>query len=160
LIWLAAFLLLSPLTRSLSLLTMSGVGCSTAHNFGGFEEIYNIPMIVSGAAAGVAVGCWTNARVGLHDLFPTILELCGVAPPAAVADSRSFLPLLRSPETEASKFTRGYAEYFGTRFPLCQRIAWDGDLKLVFNGFDCALALLSIAFSFVGSVLRMRQPHL
>ena len=24
-----------------------------------------------------------------------------------------------------------------SRFPLCQRILWDGDLKLVFNGFDC-----------------------
>ena len=25
-----------------------------------------------------------------------------------------------------------------SHFPLCQRILWDGDLKLVFNGFDCA----------------------
>jgi arylsulfatase A-like enzyme len=50
----------------------------TAHNFGGFEEIYNIPMIVWGASAGVAVGASTTARVGLHDLHPTLLELYGL----------------------------------------------------------------------------------
>ena len=106
-----------------------------AHNFGGFEEIYNIPMIVAGP--GVAVGERCDGRVGLHDLHPTILELCGAAPDApARADSRSFAPLLAAPAAQESGYRTGYAEYFGTRFPLSQRILWDGDWKLVFNGFD------------------------
>mgnify|MGYP001173176804 CR=1 FL=1 len=33
-------------------------------------------------------------------------------------------------------FDSGYAEYHGTRFPLAQRIYWQGDWKFVFNGFD------------------------
>ena len=123
-----------------------------AHNFGGFEEIYNIPMIVWGPSAGVVVGASIAARVGLHDLNPTLLEIYGLL--AAVraegqsemggADSSSFLSLLRAPEVEAPNFQHGYAEYFGTRFPLCQRILWDGDMKLVFNGFDCESSALCV----------------
>lgn len=106
-----------------------------AHNFGGFEEIYNIPMIVSGP--GVAVGERCNGRVGLHDLHPTILELCNAMPAASLRpDSRSFAPLLATPSVQEGSFDTGYAEYFGTRFPLSQRILWEGDWKFIFNGFD------------------------
>jgi len=110
------------------------VGCHgmDAHNFGAFEEIYNIPLIVRGPA--VAGGVRTEARVGLHDLCPTLLDLAG-AEPIDVPDSRSFVAVLRDPAA-AGEFTTGYAEYHGTRFRLTQRVCWDGSWKFVFNGFD------------------------
>jgi len=104
-----------------------------AHNFGAFEEIYGIPLILGGP--GVVSGARTEARVGLHDLCPTILELAE-AEPIDVADSRSFAAVLRNPAAAEGEFQTGYAEYHGTRFPLMQRIYWEGPWKFVFNGFD------------------------
>ncbi|MFQ5810483.1 MAG: hypothetical protein ACE5JM_12765, partial [Armatimonadota bacterium] len=33
-------------------------------------------------------------------------------------------------------YQTGYAEYYGTRYWLTQRVIWDGPWKLVWNGFD------------------------
>jgi arylsulfatase A-like enzyme len=104
-----------------------------AHNVGAFEEIYRVPLVVAGP--GLAAGATVAARVGLHDLCPTLLELAGL-PPLPGADSRSCLPLLQAPADHAAAWQHGFAEYHGTRFPLCQRIVWDGPWKFVFNGFD------------------------
>jgi arylsulfatase A-like enzyme len=104
-----------------------------AHNFGAFEEIYAIPLVVAGP--GVARAQTTAATVGFHDLCPTLLELAGEAP-FDIADSRSFADLLHDPVEAADRHRQGYAEYHGTRFRLTQRVYWDDDWKLVFNGFD------------------------
>jgi choline-sulfatase len=104
-----------------------------AHNFGAFEEIYRIPLIVAGP--GIAAGCETNGLVNFQDLCPTILELTGNQA-FDVADSRSFTPLLRDPVANEADFNEAYGEYHGTRFSLAQRILWQGDWKFVFNGFD------------------------
>jgi arylsulfatase A-like enzyme len=104
-----------------------------AHNFGPFEEIYNVPLIAAGP--GIAQNILTDARVGFHDLCPTLIELAG-AQPIDVPDSRSFAPLLKNPRVHESAFRSGYAEYHGTRFPLAQRIYWEDEWKFVFNGFD------------------------
>ena len=50
-----------------------------------FEEVYRVPMIVS--APSGARGALCDARVGLHDLCPTLLELAGCKS-FADADSR------------------------------------------------------------------------
>ena len=112
------------------LLGAHGLYCK---NFGGFEEIYNIPMVLAGP--GIVEGHVTDARVGLHDLCPTLLELVG-AEPIKVPDSRSFLPVLEDPDAAEPDFQTGYAEYHGGRYRVTQRIVWDGDGKLVWNGFD------------------------
>ena len=104
-----------------------------AHNFGAFEEPYNVPLIVAGP--GVANAPDTDAVVSLCDLCPTILELAG-AEPIDVPDSRSIAPLLADPAAQAPNFQQAYAEYHGTRFPMMQRILWQGPWKFVFNGFD------------------------
>ncbi|MBV7334110.1 sulfatase-like hydrolase/transferase [Chloroflexi bacterium TSY] len=98
-----------------------------------FEEIYRLPIIVSGP--GVAKGTQCRGRVGLHDLCPTLLDLVGCRP-FDVPDSRSFAHLLADPDAVTLDWTRGYAEYFGNRHRLTQRIVWDGPWKFVFNGFD------------------------
>ena len=102
-----------------------------AHNFGPFEEIYRVPLLVSGP--GIQEGATSDAFVGLHDLCPTILELAG-AEPIDAPDSCSFADVVTN--GEAGKRKGAYAEYHGTRFPLAQRIWWEGDFKFVFNGFD------------------------
>lgn len=98
-----------------------------------FEEVYQVPLIVRGPALAKNAVC--EGRVGLHDLCPTLLELAACEPIAA-ADSRSFVELLREPAHIADAWTRGYAEYFGNRHRLTQRVVWDGPWKFVFNGFD------------------------
>lgn len=104
-----------------------------AHNCGPFEEIYRIPLIIAGA--GIARGETSDALVGIHDLCPTLLELTG-AEPIDVPDSRSFASVLGAPAQVSPEFAEGFAEYHGTRFPLMQRILWQGPWKMVFNGFD------------------------
>lgn len=104
-----------------------------AHNFGAFEEAYNVPLIISGP--GVAAGVDTDALVSLTEVGPTLLEMAG-AGPIDVPDSRSFAPVLADPAGQAANYNRSYAEFFGTRFWTTQRILWQGPWKLVFNGFD------------------------
>ncbi|MFT5468870.1 MAG: choline-sulfatase [Verrucomicrobiales bacterium] len=101
-----------------------------AHNFGPFEEIYRVPMIVAGP--GITRG-ESDSLVGFHDLCPTVLELAG-AEPIDVPDSTSFAPVLRNPSAKSRNGL--FAENHGTRFRLTQRIWWEGDWKFVFNGFD------------------------
>ena len=102
-------------------------------NVTGYEEVYNIPMVAAGP--GIAQGQVTDGRVGLHDVAPTLTELAD-AEALENEDSRSFVPLLRNPEEEAANFTQGYAEYYGTRYWFTQRVIWNGDWKLCWNGFD------------------------
>ncbi len=112
------------------LLGAHGLYCK---NFSASEEVYNIPLIVAGP--GIASGMVSAARVGSHDLCPTLLELTG-CDPIDVPDSRSFAAVLTDSRRQEASYTRGYAEYHGGRYILTQRIAWDGPWKFVFNGFD------------------------
>ena len=112
------------------LLGSHGLYCK---NIGGFEEVYQIPMVVSGP--GIYEGLVSEARVGLHDLAPTLLELAGeetIGDP----DSRSFAATLKDAKGSVGTFTRGFAEYHGGRYRLTQRVVWDGPWKLCLNGFD------------------------
>jgi arylsulfatase A-like enzyme len=103
-------------------------------NVGAFEEVYQVPLLVRGP--GIAAGQTVRARVGLHDLAPTLTELCGVAPLETAGHSRSAAALLREPAAHAADWQRGFAEYNGARYLLTQRVYWDGPWKLVHNGFD------------------------
>lgn len=101
-------------------------------NVSAYEEAYQIPLIVAGP--GVARGAVTDARVGLHDVGPTLLELAGLE---TIGDgqSTSFAPVLSDPDATAD-YQEGYSEYFGVRYWFTQRVIWDGDWKLVWNCFD------------------------
>jgi len=111
-------------------LSAHGLYCK---NFSAAEEIYNIPLVVAGP--GLARGAVTQARVGLHDLCPTLLELVG-AEPIDVPDSRSFASVLRDPAGREGDYATGFAEFYGGRMIVTQRVVWDGPWKFVFNGFD------------------------
>ena len=112
------------------LLGAHGLYCK---NFSASEEIYNIPLVISGP--GCAKGITTDARVGLHDLCPSLLDLVDCEP-IDVPDSRSFASMLSDPKSEEHQFMTGFAEYYGGRMILTQRVIWNGSWKFVFNGFD------------------------
>ena len=101
-------------------------------NIGAYEETYHIPLIIAGP--GVQTG-ETNARVGLHDVGSTLLELTGKEP-IDVIDSKPFANVLRDPEAYQKEYVQGFAEYSGQRMLMTQRVVWNGDWKFVFNGFD------------------------
>ena len=92
-------------------------------NIGAFEEAYNIPLIMAGP--GVAATAVSDARVGLQDVGQTLLELVG-APPLNDIDGRSITPVLTSPH-DTSAYQQGFAEYYGGRYLISQRLLWDGD---------------------------------
>lgn len=112
------------------LLGAHGLYCK---NLNPSEEVYNIPLIMSGP--GIAQGETTPARVGLHDLCPTLLELTGMDAIEGI-DASSFAGLLANPGASEADFTTGYSEYHGGRYMLTQRIYWEDDWKFIFNGFD------------------------
>ena len=112
------------------LLGAHGLFCK---NVGAYEQIYNIPMVFAGP--GIAAHGAVPARVGLHDVGPTLIDLAGLNN-FQTPEARSFVPLLRDPATQARHYTTAYAEYFGTRFWCSQRIRWDGPWKLVWNGME------------------------
>jgi len=103
------------------------------HNFGAFEEIYHVPLIVAGP--GLPRGVCTQARIGIHDLPATLCQLTGTPWPT-YPESRSCVEVLRDPRRVPDDWRQGYAEYHGTRFRLTQRVAWKDQWKFVFNGFD------------------------
>ncbi len=111
------------------LLGSHGLYCK---NYSGFEEVYNIPMVIAGP--GIANGEVSDARVGLHDLCPTLLDLSGAAA-IDVPDSISFASVLSEPSA-TKNFCRGFAEYHDGRYRVTQRVVYDGQWKLVMNGFD------------------------
>src|SRR5699024_9320691 len=113
------------------LLGAHGLYCK---NFSAFEEIYNIPLIISGP--GVVKGK-TRARVGLHDLAQTITEWIGSNNQLfTYPDSQFFTSVLQDTEKNEQHFLTGFAEYHGGRLLISQRIVWYKEWKYVFNGFD------------------------
>ena len=73
----------------------------------------------------------------LSDYACWMSDVEGVDIPSLNADdSRSFASLLRNPQSPGAEPWIGYAEYFGGRMLLTQRVVWDDPWKFVFNGFD------------------------
>ncbi len=59
-----------------------------------FEYDARVPMLFSGQ--GIQAGVRTNSLAELTDLFPTLVELCGLSTPGGL-DGRSLVPVLRDP---------------------------------------------------------------
>lgn len=91
-----------------------------------FDEIYRIPMIVSGAGKKD-----NDSFVYLHELMPTALEVAGVQPTAPV-DGESLLGLMNG-EQETNGREEVYGE-FHSHFYVCrQRMVRNRRYQLTFN---------------------------
>jgi arylsulfatase A-like enzyme len=66
----------------------------------GWERATRVPLIIAppkeSADRFARGGSRSNQPVGLIDIYPTLVELCGVEPPEPL-DGRSLVPLLRDP---------------------------------------------------------------
>jgi arylsulfatase A-like enzyme len=91
-----------------------------------------VPLVVAGA--GVSGRGYAAGLVNATDLFPTILQLAGIDPAAALpgvrTDGVSLLPYLANP-SRGSLRSFAYAEEFGARF--------DGDWERVIRNVNFAL---------------------
>jgi iduronate 2-sulfatase len=71
-----------------------------------FEEALHVPLVF--AAPGLArPGAVVRAPVELLDLYPTVVELAGLAPPAGL-DGLSLVPLVESPDEDARGGARSW----------------------------------------------------
>ena len=102
-----------------------------AKNLCAFEEIYRIPMIISGPS--IKENKISEDLVSSMDLCPTILDILECKSIDNI-DGKSFKPILCT--EQVNTIDKCFAEYDGTRIKLTQRILWYKDLKYVFNGFD------------------------
>ena len=74
------------------------------HGSGLWDEILQVPLIVSAPAIEPAVVPW---QVRTVDIAPTLLDLAGLAPPAT-ADGESLMPLHRGPRARRPDGARGH----------------------------------------------------
>ena len=104
-----------------------------AHNFGPVRGDLPDP-----AHPGRAGSLQKDSRAGRRSALPIWAPRFATAlgrPESTCPDSRSFHQLLDAPHNVPEAFSVGYAEYHGTRFPLMQRILWQGAWKFVFKRF-------------------------
>jgi len=126
-------------------------------NLGAWEEAYKVPLVVAGptlsrpASVGPkdaapkdagAGGTMSNARVGTHALFASILKHYEI-PCSIQCDAPLFDDVLAASASDSdalaaadARHTDGFAEYHGGRLLLTQRVVYHDDWKLVWNGFD------------------------
>jgi arylsulfatase A-like enzyme len=85
----------------------------------GWERAVRVPLAVVPPArerGKFRAGQTSQQPVSLLDLYPTLLELCRIAPPTGL-DGQSLVPLLREPErtTGRAVVTTFYGEHFSVR---------------------------------------------
>ncbi len=94
-----------------------------------YEEVYNVPLVIR--VPGMRRGEDARHVVGLPDLAPTLLDLCG-AGPLPLCQGRSLRPVLDG-TADVRQWQDAYAEFFGQRFVYTQRLIWHGSWKYIFS---------------------------
>jgi arylsulfatase A-like enzyme len=108
---------------------LGGHGLATKGVGTPYEEVYNVPLLMR--APGSAGGEDESHKVGLLDVGPTLLDLCGLEPLDG-AQGRSLRPVLEG-TADPQNWQDAYAEFYGQRFVYTQRIVWHDDWKYVFS---------------------------
>ena len=93
-----------------------------------YEHTWRVPYIIRGP--GIAPGSETDALVYLHDTFPTLCDLAGIAPPTTIGenDGKSFKPVLLGTTNTVRKVL--YGLYAGGSKPGIRAVT-DGRWKLI-----------------------------
>lgn len=77
-----------------------------------FELDARVPLIIS--APGFRTGATTQSLVELIDLYPTLVDLCGLSPPTEL-EGKSLQPILRDPQ--ASVKTAAFTQHTRPAYP-------------------------------------------
>jgi len=96
----------------------------------GYEEVYNIPLIIK-TPNDYRPDTTGDIKVNTVDIFPTLLDYAGAETPSAI-HGKSLLPVINNTH-DRTDWTGSYAEFFAQRFMYTQRITWEGDWKYIFN---------------------------
>jgi arylsulfatase A-like enzyme len=102
----------------------------------GWERATRVPLVIAPAARDrthFAIGQSTRGAVSLIDLYPTLLDMCGLPAPADRLDGSSLVSLLREPArtTNRAVVTTFYAEHFSVRHERWRYIRYtDGGEEL------------------------------
>ena len=97
-----------------------------------FETCDRVPLVIrvpkSVERGATTAGSTSQGLVELVDLFPTLAELCGVAPPIEL-QGRSIVPMLRDPSSDGREFaytvvTRGKKLGKAIRTPRFRYTLW------------------------------------
>ena len=96
-----------------------------------YEGGIHVPMIVRGPSVKVPAGSTTDKFVHVTDLFPTVLELAGVADPTTGVDGASIVPILNGTDTTQRLVV---AEKIGTESGRSLRSEAYPDYKLIIMG--------------------------
>lgn len=91
-----------------------------------FDEIYRIPMIVSGAG-----NVDNDSFVYLHELMPTALEIAGITPEKPV-DGQSLLPLMMGEQADNGR-TEVFGEFHSHFYCCRQRMIRNRRYQFTFN---------------------------
>lgn len=108
----------------------------------GWERAVRVPLAIVPPArdrARFAQGKVSRQPVSLLDLYPTLLEFCGVPPPAAGLDGESLVPLLREPQRETGRavVSTFHGEHFSVRDARWRYIRYaDGSEELYDHASD------------------------
>jgi arylsulfatase A-like enzyme len=96
-----------------------------------FEGGIRVPAMIS-YPPKVPAGAVRDQAITVADFYPTILDLCGVAPPDRELDGRSLLPVLNSAQAPGPHKTLHWQWEE-------KEVSWaarEGDWKLIYNGSD------------------------
>ena len=96
----------------------------------GYEEVYNIPLIVK-TPNGCQLDSTAEIKVSTVDIAPTLLDYAGVEIPSGI-HGKSLIPIISNTHNKKD-WTGSYAEFFSQRFMYTQRITWEGRWKYIFN---------------------------
>ncbi len=85
----------------------------------GWERAVRVPLVIVPAGrdrATFASGETSRQPVSLVDLYPTLVELCGIKPPPGGLDGQSLVPLLRDPQRATGRAV--VSTFFGEHFSV------------------------------------------
>jgi arylsulfatase A-like enzyme len=105
------------------------------HNAHVYDEMIRVPLILHAPGGSLPRGAVIEPMVSVLDIFPTLVELCGIPSPEQAMDGRSLVPLLEEPGRNPDRslfFTSRYKSE-GSMDSL-QLGVREGAMKLVITG--------------------------
>lgn len=109
---------------------LGGHGLLTKGVATGYEEVYNIPLIIK-TPNNYHIDETADIKVNTVDIFPTLLDYAGVGIPSKI-HGKSLRPVISNTH-DKTDWNGSYAEFFSQRFMYTQRITWEGHWKYIFN---------------------------